>query len=430
MSQYSKSMERGQFCMPCQNGNIFYLGNPDGASCPPIKGFVNNQAAGSLPMCVPITDKTQETTGAVELEIGGQKYPLIKDISEYDQCRIPNQVQVHIGLAKPVVSMPQSTATPTGSGINAAANSTQAYVPVGQVSSMRPPGTFGLIKQGYETNALDVIGDQNALTGHYTAAYNQASGRTDVIVLEPENLSDAPSDGDHDAESTDPAVLAWFSEEIGKIMKMTGGQAIKIGFLAAEGQNLAFLRKEGLTRFYIKRINGKPNIILKGASGLRNILTGTRYTTAGLGTRQVSVMNAAARTAGGNLRAGATGVASKAGAVGFIFVCVIDTINYFSTPSGERALSDLLVDIGFNAVKAVVSGIAGTVAAGFAIAVAGTFGAPVVVAVAIGLGVAFLAGWVASTLIDATGLEEGLKKAIRNSEHDELKLYEGMMTAP
>ena len=141
-------------------------------------------------------------------------------------------------------------------------------------------------------------------------------------------------------------------------------------------------------------------------------------------------MNSAARTAGGNIKAGATGVASKAGAVGFVFVCAIDTIKYFSQPSGERALTDLLVDIGFNAVKAVISGIAGTIAAGFAIGLAGTIGAPIVVAVGLGLALAFAAGWVASTLIDATGLEEGLKQAIKNSEHDDLKLYEGMMTAP
>jgi hypothetical protein len=34
-------------------------------------------------------------------------------------------------------------------------------VPVGQVSSMRPRGVMGNIPLGYETNALDVIGDQN-----------------------------------------------------------------------------------------------------------------------------------------------------------------------------------------------------------------------------------------------------------------------------
>lgn len=36
-------------------------------------------------------------------------------------------------------------------------------VPVGTVSSMRPRGVMGSIPVGYETNALDVIGDENAL---------------------------------------------------------------------------------------------------------------------------------------------------------------------------------------------------------------------------------------------------------------------------
>ena len=38
----------------------------------------------------------------------------------------------------------------------------QRTVPVGQVSSMRPRGVMGSIPQGYETNALDVIGDESA----------------------------------------------------------------------------------------------------------------------------------------------------------------------------------------------------------------------------------------------------------------------------
>jgi len=39
------------------------------------------------------------------------------------------------------------------------------HVPVGRVSSMRPDGVRGTIPAGYETNALDVIGDQNARLG-------------------------------------------------------------------------------------------------------------------------------------------------------------------------------------------------------------------------------------------------------------------------
>ncbi len=34
------------------------------------------------------------------------------------------------------------------------------YVPVGQYSSARPDGVFGLIRQGFETNALDVMADR------------------------------------------------------------------------------------------------------------------------------------------------------------------------------------------------------------------------------------------------------------------------------
>ena len=39
----------------------------------------------------------------------------------------------------------------------------QTTVPVGRVSSMRPRGVMGSIPVGYETNALDVIGDEHAL---------------------------------------------------------------------------------------------------------------------------------------------------------------------------------------------------------------------------------------------------------------------------
>lgn len=39
----------------------------------------------------------------------------------------------------------------------------QPHVPVGQVSSMRPDGVMGSIPQGYETNALDAISENNEL---------------------------------------------------------------------------------------------------------------------------------------------------------------------------------------------------------------------------------------------------------------------------
>ena len=39
--------------------------------------------------------------------------------------------------------------------------SSEVYVPIGTVSSARMPGDFGSVKAGYETNALDAIGDTN-----------------------------------------------------------------------------------------------------------------------------------------------------------------------------------------------------------------------------------------------------------------------------
>jgi len=49
-----------------------------------------------------------------------------------------------------------------GSGASRSSDATP-HVPVGQVSSMRPNGLMGSIPAGSETNALDVIGDQNNL---------------------------------------------------------------------------------------------------------------------------------------------------------------------------------------------------------------------------------------------------------------------------
>lgn len=43
-------------------------------------------------------------------------------------------------------------------------NMQRPTVAVGQVSSMRMPGVMGRVEIGYETNALDVIGDMNAIT--------------------------------------------------------------------------------------------------------------------------------------------------------------------------------------------------------------------------------------------------------------------------
>ncbi len=52
------------------------------------------------------------------------------------------------------------------------------HLPVGTVSSARYPGQYGTVPVGYETNALDVMGDTGAATGAATGGYarNAAEG--------------------------------------------------------------------------------------------------------------------------------------------------------------------------------------------------------------------------------------------------------------
>ncbi|NVK35011.1 MAG: hypothetical protein HWE23_11060 [Rhodobacteraceae bacterium] len=54
-------------------------------------------------------------------------------------------------------------------------------LPVGTVSSMRMPGQFGSVEQGYETNALDVLGDQGGW-GFYSDLQKQKAAELDALA--------------------------------------------------------------------------------------------------------------------------------------------------------------------------------------------------------------------------------------------------------
>lgn len=411
--EFSTTSERGQFSAICQNGNEFYLGNPDGLFCPPVTGLVNGSSTGSLPMCQMVTDKTFETSGAIELLIRGQKIKLMDRIEEGPMCRMPEQVKVHIGIAPPPPPAPPMTPVEPKAPAWDPSQRSNRHVPIGQVSSARMPGQMGSVRVGDEMNALDVLSELNAQRGVYASSQGDEA-RLDAVIIEADNPAGAPADGEYDAESAGLELLSWYQDEMGKIAKMVGGQAIKIGDLLLTGQNWEVLRKEGLTKFQIKTINGKKTIVLKGAPRLRSVLTGTRYTLTGLGKRKVTVLNAAARSLGENVKAGVAGIAKRAGAIGLVFVCTIDVVEHLSK-EGTDNMERLIADLGFNVIKAVLSGIVGTVVSGMAIAFAGTLGAPVVVAVGAGLLAAFFVGWVISKAVDATGLEDAAKRSLDNA---------------
>lgn len=405
MNQFSTTKTNGGICVPCQNGNIFYLGNPEGVTCPPIKGFVNNQPVGPLPMCQAVTDKTQETTGAIELEIKGKKYPLIKSIDDYGQCNLPNQIQVHIGLAK---APPPMTPLPQPQGWK--------------------PGPGGVIGDLHSSNrSVYVPKDRYLVT----------TIEVDAVFGPPPN-----GEGAKNIDSLTPAEQVWLSSIVSFFVKNQG--AIKdVGGLMMDttaqirgGNNWLFLKEMGFTKMKIWK-NGKGTLMVSfaGSNKLRSLVTGTNYSAAGLAGKKISLIESAVNTSGANARAATKALGSKAGVIGMIFIAAVDISVWIADPSTEKELSDLFVDLGFDLAIAAISAVAGAVIAGAVLAGAALvtgIAAPVAVVVVAGILVAVGIGMIIGAVIDYSGARDAVKSAIRNAKSDPIneELYRGMMTAP
>jgi hypothetical protein len=165
-------------------------------------------------------------------------------------------------------------------------------------------------------------------------------------------------------------------------------------------------------KFYLKIQNGKTYVIFKGYSGVRSIFRGTRYSLE-KGYARFSILTIAQ----GPLQAAKAGLpkATKGTVVGFLFMGGVNTWTWLAEDEESRFVSDLLIDIGSDAVKAVLGGVAAAALIGLGVlfmpvtvpvffVIAGT----ITLGIAIGLGLDFLD--------EKIGVTDSVKKLGRKAE--------------
>ncbi len=147
--------------------------------------------------------------------------------------------------------------------------------------------------------------------------------------------------------------------------------------------------KQDILRFYIKKSKTGANmIIFKGYSGLRSVLTGTRY---GIDNMKVgmiasaSSVYAAATSVGIGAAAKTTAVTAgkSLGGLGFGIVAAFEIAEWLTMDKPFENWSDLWMGLGSSAVKAVVAIAAGLVVGGMVIA-ATAAAAPAIAIIAVG----------------------------------------------
>ncbi len=152
-----------------------------------------------------------------------------------------------------------------------------------------------------------------------------------------------------------------------------------LGDLVDTGKTIvAVIRDLGLAgEYYIKTYGQKQYIIFKGSSAARKLLTGTRY---GVNHAKVVEMQLG--------RAGIRAAARESFIFGMIFCTVIDVVDYVSRDNGTltELFGTIAVDLGKCLIAsgaAVAAGVATAALMGTAVIALG----PIVVALAVGIGV-------------------------------------------
>ena len=146
----------------------------------------------------------------------------------------------------------------------------------------------------------------------------------------------------------------------------------------ATGKDLATLTKVFAdlgfagTRAYVKHYNGKPFVIFKGYSGLRNIFTGTRY----------SMLNAKIVQMGIG-RAGAVHAVRSGGVLTVILLSAFRIVDYFLTD--QMTLNQLIGTLATDVVKVGIATGASIAAATAAAAVFTVAIGPIVAAIGVGV---------------------------------------------
>jgi len=454
MSEFSRDRIAGEVCLPCQQFNLFRFSIADGIECDSvISCSVGGKPTPSWPenYTFRFPNSLAETSGPLDVTVDGKTVRIFDDVGSFGRLRSPEDLRMHFILERaPVAPMTPAPHRPP------------SYVPVGQVSSARMPGQMGLIERGHEMNALDVMSEtayRNAgspIDAEGNAMAIPSGGDPYIINLEvPDIINlEVPEgnlpDGEYTiAELTNEAaaLLRWaihetLSETTGVVIREAGEAALGYRQMLREGNNRRFLQEMAGTKLRLSRLGGARVLSFVGDwnKAMLWYRPHLRYGARGLGNMQVTSMALAVQGVGANVHQAVRTLGSRGGALGLLFVCTLDVVEWLSG-EGEKELDELLISLGFTLGAAVIAAIVGTAAAAGFVALAGVLAvplAPVAIAV-LGFGFVAAVGMALGFAINASGVKAKALEAYRETmaratinqpDFQNSDLYQGMMVAP
>lgn len=462
MNAFSETQGTDDYCVPCQQANLFYLGTLPPNCQVGITGGVNGLMTPMLPagQVYPLLNTQPGTANRLDLTINGRVCKICDDIADIGPVARPEDLKVAIGTAERPVASPRAI----NPGVVTAANGQPVVVPprqmmpIGRVSSARLRGERGSVEAGHERNALDAMSD----TAHIHSggdmdlpAVGNGERMLTSIQAHPQ-LGPPPFSGEKDIADLTPeeeewlvraalAVLgpihwvdqitgvAYLGETAGVDLSLTGtnmpGVVVEAIEILLTGDKRRFL-----IEMYGKKINrvwtnsrGTVLISFTGNSHLRSFVRGTVYGAANV---RVSLIETAARTRA-NVGAAASAVASRAGLISIAFVVFVDIAEWLADPASEREINDLVATLLWDVGAVVISLIAGAVVAAAVTLLGGLF-ATVAVFVGIGIGVGVAVGFLLDWVEEALDAKQAIRTALDNATINDLDpiLYNDMMTAP
>ena len=333
-----------------------------------------------------------------------------------------------------------------------APNRPPSYVPVGQVSSARMPGQMGLIERGHEMNALDVMSEtayRNAgspldVDGNPMAI--PSGGDPYIINLEvPEGIL---PDGEYTIADLTNEAAAWLrwviheslSDTSGAFIRETGAGAIGYQQMLQQGNNRQFLQEMAGRHLRLGRLGGTR--VLSFVGDWNKAMLWHRphlhYGARGMGNLQVTSMALAVQGVGANVSQAVRTLGSRGGALGLLFVCTLDVVEWL-TGEGEKELDWLLISLGFTLGTALVATVVGTALAAFGLSMVGAAAVAPFVIAGVGIAAVVVVGLTIGALVDTFQLKKRTTEAYREAmakatinqpDFQNSDLYRGMMVAP
>lgn len=437
MSGFSSTQSADDPDCGCEQGNLFLADFPMGSAVPGELSFsVNGAETGPLPTGEILTfpNTLAGTTSTLAVSVGSRDIELIENIDDYNVVR-PEDVGVYVGPLE---------VNGRGSSGAAPVNRTARALELLQTYSMASPITRSdqirqlqnQIDAGYSDNDTEVAlntlireVEDDAIAAGFL---EPVGGDEDIVMLEvPPAIEGQVSEIECNVETASDSMLRQVAITLacgmGIIDQATGAAGLSaatgggVDFtiggtgtvplivdlrkLLASNEFKSFLRQvvkittSGRLVKIFRNVQGKLIAAFPGTASMRDIL---RYTGV-----KLSVMGGAVKGSS-TWRAGAKVVARGIPVLSYVIVGAIDVVEWMALPDEERTLANLAGQLIPDMAKVAISSIVGGLALGAVV----FFGGPVLVAMAVGIGVGVFAGILLDTLDSAFGVTDAIKREL------------------